>query len=146
MQSSIGLTQDSVSAWINVDGNVCMTPTKAAQLLNDSDSLDVLYGENKLIEQALLDCQILASLKDEVLDDMLERKKELESKIEVLEERLQVRDTKVKLSAKEIDECNLILDKNNKKLKKARTATAIVSVVGGVSFLGALVLVLSVLI
>ena len=141
-QSSIALTQDSVQVWIGPNGTVGMTQEKAAQLINAEDSLQILYIENKLITNALQDCNLLTNVSEEVLNNLLEQKVELEGKIKTLQNRLGLKADKIMLYMDEVEECDIMLQKANTKLKRQKTMTTVTTVIGSSALVAVIVTIL----
>ena len=148
LQSLTGLTQiDSTSlprAWSGPDGSICMTLGRAALLLNAEDSLKQLYEMNGLLEEALMDSRILAQLNTETINNLLAQKVTLQSKIKVLEDRLNLKSDKITLYLDELQECDMALDKANKKLKRQKTATTVTSIISGSAIVAIIVTVLTI--
>lgn len=146
LQSLTALTQDSTSsivqAWQGPDGSICMTMGRAAKLLNAEDSLQILYIQNTMLENVILDANLVISLSEEAMDNLMIQKMVLQSKIKVLEDRLNLKSDKIMLYLEEIDECSIKLTKANKKLKRQKTATTITSVIGSSAIVAVIVTVL----
>ena len=128
--------------WLGPDSSICMTQSKAAKLANARDSLTQLYIENQLISNALRNSNIVVRASDASITNLLEQKTVLEQKIKVLEERLNLKTDKIMLYMDEVDECNIMLENTNKKLKKQKTLTIVTSTITGISIVGIIVSVL----
>jgi len=128
--------------WLGPDSSICMTQSKAAKLANARDSLTQLYIENQLISNALRNSNIVVRASDASITNLLEQKTVLEQKIKVLEERLNLKTDKIMLYMDEVDECNIMLENTNRKLKRQKTLTIVTSTITGVSIVGIIVSVL----
>ena len=119
-----------------------MTQERAASLLNSEDSLQQLYVMNSLLEDALRDSRILVNAKTETLENLMFQKIELQRKIEVIENRLDIKSDKITLCIKEVHECSIALDNANKKLKKQKIATTVTTIIGSTALVAVIVTVL----
>ena len=142
---SIDLTAQN-DVWIVEDGSVCMTPLKAAKYANMKDSLNRLYIQNQLLEDALQNSTIVVSATSETINTMLKKKKLLEHKITVLEERLNLKSDKIMLYSDELDNCSVLLNKSNKTIKNQKSVIIVTSTLASVGIVALIVTILTIVI
>ena len=138
-----GLSQltDSTTVW-EIDGNICMYPEKAALLVNSYDTLQKLKVRHKLIESTLSECRTLVTLKTKAIESLIKEKIQLQSKIQIINDRLINKDNNIDIFKFEVKSYKSDIIIANKKIKAQDVKIKVISVISGVAIVALIVTVI----